>query len=261
MPASVHPRVCGEHLSSHATRRSCPGSSPRMRGTSPVRQLRRQGHAVHPRVCGEHCGRGAMLPTVDGSSPRMRGTYLSTHVCRRPGRFIPAYAGNMPPIDISTTKGSVHPRVCGEHDTSTGRVVDSAGSSPRMRGTLNAACAIADHCRFIPAYAGNMLKMARRTSRLPVHPRVCGEHSAMTGLLGLLAGSSPRMRGTWNPRCQFGKSRRFIPAYAGNMNWQGNIGFPWTVHPRVCGEHIYPFPLSSIFIGSSPRMRGTLFNR
>ncbi len=73
-PASVHPRVCGEHVTSVLQNPPWPGSSPRVRGT-PSSRARRSTvsrfipacagntwrpapsspqKSVHPRVCGEH---------------------------------------------------------------------------------------------------------------------------------------------------------------------------------------------------------------
>ena len=89
-----HPRVCGEHITSCWSRKSCTGSSPRVRGThprSPPRPARlgiipacagntdssagsTTPYGDHPRVCGEHRG-----PSPDTWGP--------------PG-IIPACAGN-----------------------------------------------------------------------------------------------------------------------------------------------------------------------
>ena len=91
---SVHPRACGEqaqHLFKHDGNA---GSSPRLRGTEPVRRRRPccrrfipapagnsspparlpPAWAVHPRACGEQILTGPVGITVAGSSPRLRGT-------------------------------------------------------------------------------------------------------------------------------------------------------------------------------------------
>ncbi len=49
-----------------------------------------------------------------------------------------------------------------------------------------------------------------------VHPRVCGEHICLAGLLALCTGSSPRVRGTRLRQGIEFTVRRFIPACAGN---------------------------------------------
>ena len=89
-----HPRVCGEHLIWSATHSLVLGSSPRMRGTRPVRRPRFRSRGIipayagntslhrsdtntrdHPRVCGEHVSCARAAASTAGSSPRMRGTH------------------------------------------------------------------------------------------------------------------------------------------------------------------------------------------
>src|SRR5690606_31270523 len=53
---------------------------------------------------------------------------------------------------------------------------------------------------------------------------------------------------------------RYIPASAGNrldrpVNWSRI-----TVHPRVCGEQAPPIRFLFLFVGTSPRLRGTVYD-
>ena len=93
---------------------------------------------------------------------------------------------------------------------------DEAGSSPRMRGTPLRETADIDAPGIIPAYAGNTMDTKIVQFPRRDHPRVCGEHSSVSGPSGNPLGSSPRMRGT--PPSSAIRSRRtgIIPAYAGN---------------------------------------------
>ena len=100
---SVHPRVCGEHITCPRPIDLTAGSSPRLRGTqkgllvdvasvrfipasagntewccSPV-MLR----TVHPRVCGEHGRLFSRMGYRPGSSPRLRGTRYPIVKCFR----------------------------------------------------------------------------------------------------------------------------------------------------------------------------------
>ncbi len=115
--------------------------------------------------------------------------------------------------------------------------------------------------RFIPAGAGNTTQGDAGTGLVAVHPRGCGEHIDMIYNIGIVRGSSPRVRGTRHSKATRKMMERFIPAGAGNTTL-GNFGSVLlTVHPRGCGEHgrvvvRYPF-----FTGSSPRVRGTLLDR
>ena len=173
---------------------------------------------VHPRVCGEHPGFSVRSYADSGSSPRMRGTRPRPHRPCQIGRFIPAYAGNTRRRFQRIHDLAVHPRVCGEHPRRHSEAAAYVGSSPRMRGTRFAGIMKFRIHRFIPAYAGN-------TIRIRKIPRREG-------------GSSPRMRGTRYPSPDWANQVRFIPAYAGNTPLPMNARKQAAVHPRVCGEHV-----------------------
>ncbi len=233
---SVHPRVCGEHLPSAFAMASRAGSSPRVQGTrhgllvdrvhirfipacagnTAQRQTRVRLFPVHPRVCGEHASGVINTPSSRGSSPRVRGTPLRKAVGDAVRRFIPACAGNTHGRSQFHVFRSVHPRVCGEHRAAPMWRTSSAGSSPRVRGTLTTYRNILYYQRFIPACAGNTRPASGQPEQLPVHPRVCGEHPIGVATRPISDGSSPRVRGT---RYKGGKrylKLRFIPACAGN---------------------------------------------
>ena len=70
--------------------------------------------------------------------------------------------------------------------------------------------------RFIPAGAGNTKGEAVNLPLGTVHPRGCGEHGMIMGPTALLAGSSPRVRGTQTDIALITALLRFIPAGAGN---------------------------------------------
>ncbi len=66
------------------------------------------------------------------------------------------------------------------------------------------------------------------------------------------------MRGTHASSCVSVRSRRFIPAHAGNAR-SGRAPCPRApVHPRACGERLCEDSRAYCAGGSSPRMRGTL---
>ena len=131
---------------------------------------------VHPRACGEH-----LLYILDvsgqvGSSPRLRGTSSRQIDMYNIRRFIPAPAGNITESPIALILPTVHPRACGEHLLCQRIFNAFNGSSPRLRGTYYRQFFRSPSLRFIPAPAGNMLRVRLAASRLPVHPRACGEH-------------------------------------------------------------------------------------
>ncbi len=172
------------------------GSSPRVRGTQPPGALhQRRGRfipagagntllgvhcqdvsTVHPRGCGEHSLGSDRLLTSAGSSPRVRGTQASHWHGLSTGRFIPAGAGNTWYRGYPRPKPAVHPRGCGEHFALLVTAVTDCGSSPRVRGTLDAFRDEAYSKRFIPAGAGNTHSLNGLAKPSSVHPRGCGEH-------------------------------------------------------------------------------------
>ena len=252
----VHPRVCGELRQGGWLRSEQPGSSPRVRGTprprpstapsprfipacagnSRPRSRAAQSSTVHPRVCGELIVVAQSHVVMYGSSPRVRGTlHLRTNHLAR-GRFIPACAGNSPAWRLGKGSCSVHPRVCGELRRGGVLAVRGAGSSPRVRGTRPFSRPMSRHCRFIPACAGNSAPAVPELTDLTVHPRVCGELSALRLAIAANSGSSPRVRGTPALGCRRDHRHRFIPACAGNSPTFARFTGWSSVHPRVCGE-------------------------
>ncbi len=257
---SVHPRGCGEHSSCSRSSCSSSGSSPRVRGTRgpPVHPgagarfipagagntldkfLQHGCSPVHPRGCGEHLGPGHTPNRGAGSSPRVRGTLrLDSRV---------------------ECVHQVHPRGCGEHIDQVGVPVVQYGSSPRVRGTRLLVLQGNPYTRFIPAGAGNTEPWNDLAVHVPVHPRGCGEHHKPETEPAVLAGSSPRVRGTPGAVSRGRNSSRFIPAGAGNTPAPASVLVLLSVHPRGCGEHDQGRIVLVLFYGSSPRVRGTRYD-
>ena len=85
----------------------------------------------------------------------MRGTLSRNRDVCGGGGIIPAYAGNTGEAEENLRFGRDHPRVCGEHIPLSIAAMSKAGSSPRMRGTLDSCLLLLAHRGIIPAYAGN----------------------------------------------------------------------------------------------------------
>ena len=158
---------------------------------------------------------------------------------------------------ISKVMVAVHPRVCGEHASNDAGTSYAGGSSPRLRGTQVDAGIQPVPVRFIPASAGNTSGYLPSQPAGAVHPRVCGEHRNASRNSPRSCGSSPRLRGTLFIKvCNF-PVLRFIPASAGNTSSGLSSASIFTVHPRVCGEHLRRRNTMTGRFGSSPRLRGT----
>ncbi len=254
---AVHPRACGERWTLPPDEGQPAGSSPRVRGTPGRRDRRarrmrfipaRAGNAagcastgarpaVHPRACGERVAQRGDDQREAGSSPRVRGTLPGRLPGRGRIRFIPARAGNAIRPSMVRFHGSVHPRACGERTIAPTWTGLHTGSSPRVRGTRDGVGAGHPSSRFIPARAGNAVRIYGCVLQRSVHPRACGERCC-----GMVRNSRPH----W-----------FIPARAGNASISNSDALVSAVHPRACGERNRTRLQFEDWAGSSPRVRGT----
>ena len=173
--------------------------------------------------------------------------------------IIPAYAGNTAASIPQVSASWDHPRVCGEHQWQVHDNPMPLGSSPRMRGTLKRVHRHRHATRIIPAYAGNTNDADSYSTARRDHPRVCGEHDHHLGVVPVVQGSSPRIRGTLIHFRLATHGAGIIPAYAGNTYDGVGYSRPDRDHPRVCGEHRKRRNVMPDATGSSPRMRGTQY--
>ncbi len=152
--------------------------------------------AVHPRECGDQFSIMRHVPITDGSSPRVRGS-VHVHLAALAAiRFIPASAGIGIAACASSIRCAVHPRECGDRRLNAIEQDDSAGSSPRVRGSGAALAESWSFLRFIPASAGIGVFLRLGRFVLPVHPRECGDRESPHTGRAPRFGSSPRVRGS-----------------------------------------------------------------
>ena len=140
----------------------------------------------HPRVCGENWPPLTPAMYTSGTSPRMRGKQQLNNSLRINWRNIPAYAGKTGHGDIRPLESTEHPRVCGENRAMVSNTWTIPGTSPRMRGKLQATRLAGANKRNIPAYAGKTIASGSKSASWPEHPHVCGENARH--------GSSPPIR-------------------------------------------------------------------
>ncbi len=194
-----------------------------------------------------------------GSSPHARGT---RHLLRRKEaqrRIIPACAGNAARPSGAGPAASDHPRMRGERADGARGDDRRAGSSPHARGTRVVSLKPRRIGRIIPACAGNACPCTRRRRARTDHPRMRGERTTASSRRAGVVGSSPHARGTRGQSWWSTRSRRIIPACAGNAvhsmpRWESR-----TDHPRMRGERVEMQNRPNYLGGSSPHARGTHF--
>ena len=231
-----HPRIRGEHQIHLNSTGDIRGSSPHTRGalsSYPTCELPRMDH---PRIRGEHTLFRQAADSKLGSSPHTRGAREGGADVRVVVRIIPAYAGSTCTSRRRGVRKWDHPRIRGEHGSSSATTIWSTGSSPHTRGALP---------RRLP-----------RAHRPGDHPRIRGEHSRRTDICPYPTGSSPHTRGARVKVRVLRVARGIIPAYAGSTRFIEDDNEEDEDHPRIRGEHRGMCPTSLPPPGSSPHTRG-----
>ena len=281
------PRVRGPHGAARECRRQ-QRLIPARAGTTAARRRNPRRGSAHPRACGDHQQRPAASGGNIGSSPRVRGPRKPARPPRLDVRLIPARAGTTPAGLAQTVAGTAHPRACGDHESSSGSGAGLIGSSPRVRGPRRSAPGAARPPRLIPARAGTTTRSPSSRLSSAAHPRACGDHAESAAGIDTGAGSSPRVRGPRrgahrgalprrlipaavqcagdgsSPRVRGPRRRRaplralhrLIPARAGTTVPGARRLWPFSAHPRACGDHVGEVGNQLRVVGSSPRVRG-----
>ena len=148
--------------------------------------------------------------------------------------------------------------MCGEQCPRGYFFVRVAGSPPRVRGTGSAESSRIRAIRITPACAGNRLRYRCMSGMVGDHPRVCGEQFSYAYSRVHTTGSPPRVRGTANGSAGIFAAYRITPACAGNRKLAHSSSIQTGDHPRVCGEQSCIVKLTSMELGSPPRVRGTV---
>ena len=130
-------------------------------------------------------------------------------------RIIPARAG---PTILQMWKVHIHPdhpRSCGANQRTNHMVGVSCGSSPLVRGQLQAYDADSLSERIIPARAGPTRASVHVVVFGADHPRSCGANWMIPARTYTHCGSSPLVRGQLPPCNVTRRPPRIIPARAG----------------------------------------------
>ena len=232
------------------------GLIPARAGSTAYRWAFGLGVRAHPRPCGEHSNiKFGYVPYV-GSSPPVRGAQPKGIADIRGHGLIPARAGSTLTCRGLPWPRRAHPRPCGEHWEPVRGSGMRGGSSPPVRGALEALQANGEWVGLIPARAGSTLWIRCPVRRHGAHPRPCGEHTVWISRVAALPGSSPPVRGARVVGVVAGVRLGLIPARAGSTIL---LLIPSTLvraHPRPCGEHKIFGREKLASKGSSPPVRG-----
>ncbi len=136
-------------------------------------------------------------------------------------------------------------------------MTQSDGLSPLARGTPRTASQPVRPVRFIPAGAGNTARWLPTTGQPSVYPRWRGEHVLIAVVTVGICGLSPLARGTPHQNPPENAHPRFIPAGAGNTDFDVEKIRTSAVYPRWRGEHERVGYRPELEDGLSPLARGT----
>ena len=269
--------MCGEHWSQCRVCAPVEGSSPHVRGalvSSFIKTIQCgiipacAGSTLgmgnwcrfrwdHPRMCGEHKSMAFCVGTLRGSSPHVRGALVwSCPYCGHSG-IIPACAGSTRYSTTGKQGRRDHPRMCGEHGGVNNYNNPTLGSSPHVRGAHAMTGEKTQVYGIIPACAGSTSMNGLMTCPRRDHPRMCGEHHAVSSgphpagdhprmcgehlsfkaFLMVSAGSSPHVRGARHHLHKIATRHGIIPACAGSTFNASFGALQNRDHPRMCGEH------------------------
>ena len=196
LPATDHPRVCGENFQDLAAQYEKAGSPPRVRGKlefyeyslfrpriTPACAGKTHGknpRAVrirdHPRVCGENLSCADNATSEKGSPPRVRGKPPEQTLRGRLDRITPACAGKTYSGCWGRASIKDHPRVCGENRLNEEILDRDGGSPPRVRGKRAFGFVEILETGITPACAGKTKRYGNARNAYKDHPRVCGEN-------------------------------------------------------------------------------------
>ena len=201
------PRVtAGSSPLSRGIRSSCSATAsssriiPALAGNTLTGPVRAFNNKDHPRSRGEYGHHPHEGQDRKGSSPLSRGILGELLTAGRPGRIIPALAGNTNIVGPDTGRGGDHPRSRGEYFSLRPVRRCRRGSSPLSRGIHAARDYDTEHGRIIPALAGNTTSPAGRATHRPDHPRSRGEYRFRILASDSRRGSSPLSRGIRSSR-------------------------------------------------------------
>ena len=236
--AGLSPPTRGNHAGSAGgagESRSIPAHAGEPRQTDP----KPAAHKVYPRPRGGTLAASIPCITRRGLSPPTRGNQRRPLSTARGDGSIPAHAGEprtratLPSIGLSV-----------------------AGLSPPTRGNPGEPVVDAYRAGSIPAHAGEPCSQSWARPSAAVYPRPRGGTHQRRDLRLRVVGLSPPTRGNQLRPSGRARSRRSIPAHAGEPTIAARAASMASVYPRPRGGTRLPARLERLPRGLSPPTRG-----
>ena len=231
------------------------GLSPRRRGNRNQDREDRSEAGSIPAQAGEPVA-GNSLDDVSGSIPAQAGEPRTAPSGPATTWVYPRAGGGTAASRRVRSPRWVYPRAGGGTSSDSYIASLSWGLSPRRRGNPVACCNEIGRLGSIPAQAGEPLRAGRSCGLTWVYPRAGGGTEMLNGLLGAIAGLSPRRRGNRNQTGELSITHGSIPAQAGEPFIVSRPIPRWRVYPRAGGGTAESHHAVRLVPGLSPRRRG-----
>ena len=148
---------------------------------------------------GEHEAPPSQRRSELGSSPHARGAHEAARMHDGRAGIIPACAGSTRRPCDTPSSWRDHPRMRGEHSSTTPSTMKQIGSSPHARGAPVPAPGHGAPGGIIPACAGSTGGRLRPEAHRGDHPRMRGEHHVRVRPLRGEGGIIPACAGSTMP--------------------------------------------------------------
>jgi hypothetical protein len=211
---------------------------------------------THPRLRGEHPSRAWITGSGTDSPPLARGAQHQGCPARRPGGLTPACAGSTLRPTASQCHRGTHPRLRGEHPTTTPSPATPSDSPPLARGAPTVSPSTVLARGLTPACAGSTLTAAVLPDARETHPRLRGEHARASSRGGTTRDSPPLARGARVVALAGDVVLGLTPACAGSTSPSATPPTASRTHPRLRGEHVAPASRDRLRTDSPPLARG-----
>ncbi len=150
----IQPRVCGDYLLRHITRRAAHDTTPRVRGLPEILIRRVCRSRYNPACAGTTKRYGRLIFTESDTTPRVRGLRTLSHREGKAHRYNPACAGTTEPRSSAPASPAIQPRVCGDYLAGVSSRRIKPDTTPRVRGLQPLDTVTCPMCRYNPACAG-----------------------------------------------------------------------------------------------------------